>query len=116
MSAPAIRAKFEAVREAAFGSITTSFTVVGIPIAPAVRHCIVQNFTNVILDFSISQEGTVHHFSLAPSVAYVFDVTANETTTEGFFLGAGQSLWVRYRTGAPATSGFVQFSTVFGQN
>lgn len=115
MSAPAIRAKYEPIREVAFGSITGTFTTVGVPISPAVRHCIVQNFTDQILDFSISQEGTVHHFSLSSSTAYVFDVTANETTTEGFFLGAGQSLWVRHRGSAP-TSGFVQFSTVYGQN
>lgn len=114
MSAPAIRAKFEPIREAAFGSITGTFTQVGSVIAPAVRHCIIQNFTNQTLDFSISQAGTEHHFSLASSVAYVFDITTNRVTDDGFFIGSGQYLWVRHRGVAP-TSGMVQFTTVYGQ-
>lgn len=105
---------FEPVSELAFGSISGSFALVGRPVAPAVRIIFVSNFTDAILDFSLN--GTEHHFSLGPSQSMTVDLTSNRTTEGrgGFYMGIHKALYVRDR-GSAATSGFVSFAKIYGE-
>jgi len=101
-----VRAKFETAREMAFGSITNSFTRIGAVFDLNFSIVYVQNFTDVIIDFSISFEGLTTTFSLAPGGIICSDMISNQIE-----ISSGESAWCKYRTGAP-TSGFVQVSSV----
>jgi len=98
-----VRGKFETAREMAFGSITSSFTQIGDVFEDPFSIVYVQNFTDVVIDFSISYEGLTTTFSLAPSTGtFAADMIAN-----GLQISSGEAAWCKYRTGA-ASSGFVQ--------
>lgn len=100
-----VRGKFDTARETAFGSITSSFTRIGTVFALPFSVLYLQNFTDQIMDFSVSYDGLTTTFSLAPGGAISTDMITNSVQ-----ISAGESAWVKYRT-APA-SGFVQVSAV----
>ena len=100
-----VRAKFITAQETAYGSITSSFTKIGSPFTVPFYIAYVQNFTDQIMDFSISFEGLTTTFSLAPSGTIAVDMFSNNVQ-----VSIGESIWVKYRS-APS-SGFVQFSAV----
>lgn len=100
------RAKFRAVREKAFGSITGSMTAIGDPFANSFGILYVQNFTDVNIDFSVSYAGIDVTFTLAPS-----GIISTDMVTNGMQVSAGESAWCKHRGVAP-TSGFVQVSEV----
>lgn len=101
-----VRARFEVARETAFGSITSSFTKIGSTFADNFSVLYVQNFTDVIIDFSISYAGTDLTFSLQPGGTLTSDMDSNQVQ-----ISTGESAWCKYRTGAP-TSGFVQVAAI----
>lgn len=101
-----VRAKFETARETAFGSITNTFTRIGTAFELNYSVLFVQNFTDVIIDFSISYDGLTTTFSLAPNGTLTADMDTNQVQTS-----SGESAWCKYRTGAP-TSGFVQIAAI----
>lgn len=101
-----VRAKFGTAQELAYGSITSSMTAIGAPFPVSFGILYVQNFTDVIIDFSISFDGASTTFSLAPSGIIATDMLAN-----GYQVSFGESAWCQYRSGAPST-GFVQVSYV----
>jgi hypothetical protein len=101
-----VRAKFETARETAFGSITSSFTRIGSVFDANFGIVYVQNFTDVVIDFSISFDGLTTTFSLAPSGIICADMLANSMQ-----ISVGESAWCKYRS-TPPSSGFVQVSTV----
>ncbi len=107
-----VRAKFDTGREAVFGNITSSFTRIGTAFDASYKLVYVQNFTDVVLDFSISYEGLTTCFSLAAGGTLAADVSANGGGTV-FQTAVGESAWVKHRGAAP-TTGFVQFSAVLG--
>lgn len=101
-----VRAKFETVRETAFGDITSSFTRIGTAFEDSFSIVYVQNLTDQMMDFSISFEGLTTTFSLAPLGTLTSDMDTNQIQ-----ISAGESAWVKYRS-TPPTSGFVQVSAV----
>lgn len=103
------RAKFETAREMAFGDITNTFQKIGTSFADQPRIVYIQNFTDTIMDFSISYAGDSVCFSLASGGAFTTDITTNGAGTL-FTPSVGESVWVKYRS-APS-SGFVQFTGV----
>jgi len=103
------RAKFEAAREMAFGTITGTFQKIGTSFENQPRVIYIQNFTDTIMDFSVSFTGVEVSFSLSAGGTFTTDVTANGAGTV-FTPAIGESVWVKHRT-APS-SGFVQFSGV----
>ena len=111
MSSMSESMNFEPMRELAFGSIGSSYTLVGTPASPAVRQLIVTNLTDKTLNFSIN--GTTDHFILAASSSLVLDICSNKTQ-KGFYMGAGKAVWVKHRGSAP-TTGSVVFSTTYGE-
>lgn len=100
------RGKFETARELAFGSITSSFTAIGTPFASNFGILYVQNFTDVVIDFSVSFDGLTTTFSLESGGKLTTDMFTNNMQ-----VSLGESAWCKYRSGAP-TSGFVQVSVV----
>ena len=101
-----VRGKFEPALEMAFGSITSSLTRIGTPFTAPFSVLYLQNFTDVIIDFSVSYAGDSVTFSLAPGGAISTDMITNSVT-----VATGESAWCKYRSGAPS-SGFVQVSSV----
>ena len=103
------RAKFETAREMAFGSITNVFQIIGTDFDDQPRIIYIQNFTDTIMDFSISYSGLTTCFSLGSGGAFTSDITANGAGST-FTPALGEAVWVKYRS-APS-SGFVQFTGV----
>ena len=103
------RAKYETAREMAFGDITNAFTILGTAFDAQPRVVYVQNFTDTVMDFSISFSGLTTCFSLAAGGAFTTDVTTNGAGSV-FTPSSGEAVFVKYRS-APA-SGFVQMSCV----
>ena len=101
-----VRGKFDTARETAFGSITSSFTKVGTSFESPFSIFYVQNFTNQLMDFSISFEGLTTTFTLAANGIICGDMISNQVQ-----ISVGESIWVKARGSLPA-SGFVQFSAV----
>ena len=101
-----VRAKYDTALETAYSSITSSFTIIGAPFVAPFSIVYVQNFTDVIIDFSISYDGLTTCFSLAPGGMICSDMISNQIQ-----VSAGESAWCKYRTGAP-TTGFVQLNSV----
>lgn len=101
-----VRAKFETALEMAYGSITDSLTMIGTPFTASFSIVFIQNFTDQILDFSISYAGDSVTFSLAPGGSISTDMITNAVA-----VSQGEAAWVQYRTDAP-TLGFVQVSSV----
>jgi hypothetical protein len=101
-----VRAKFDPVRELDFSAITSSFTQIGTTFADPFSVFYVQNFTDVVIDFSISFEGTDVTFSLASGGIICGDMNSNNMQ-----ISSGEAAFCKYRTGAP-TSGFVQVSAI----
>lgn len=107
-----IRAGWEPVRSIAFGSISGTYASVGTPLAHPIRTVLIQNLTNAVL--MVSFDGVHDHFPIAAFGYFVWDITANKTREEGFFLGEGDTLYVK-EIGTP-TSGSFYFSVVYGQD
>ena len=101
-----VRGKFEPALEMAYGDITSSLTMIGTPFAAPFSVLYLQNFTDVIIDFSISYDGASVTFSLASGGAISTDMITNSVT-----VAQGEAAWCQYRSGAP-TLGFVQVSSV----
>lgn len=103
--------RFDVQRSLAFGAIGAGFAAVGTEISfPAVGY-IVTNGTDADLDFSFN--GVDTHFTLLNGQAYIQDVSANKTQSDGLFLDKGERLYVK-QNGVP-TSGSVYFSILYAK-
>lgn len=100
------RGRFEPVREIAFGDLTNSFQMIGDTFDASFYVIFVQNFTDVIIDFSVSYTGEDVTFSLAPGGTMTADMLSNSV-----IVSQGEAAWAKYRSGAP-TEGFVQVSAI----
>lgn len=100
------RAKYGAAQEMAYGDITDAMTPIGDPFMVSPTIVYMQNFTDVIIDFSISYDGSDITFSLASG-----GIIATDLNTNGMAISVGESAFCQYRDSAP-TKGFVQLSYV----
>ncbi len=101
-----LRGRFEAAREMDYADIDSTMTQIGDPFDANFSIVWVQNFTDVVIDFSISFEGADVTFSLAPGGYFTADMITNNIQ-----ISAGESAWCQYRDGAPS-SGFVQVAAI----
>lgn len=106
-----IRMLPETCRSLAFGGIGAGYVAVGTPLDNPARIILIQNLTDADLMFSL--DGVHDHFPLGTITAFVLDIAANKTKSEGFFLAEGESLYVK-RIGVPA-SGSVYFTSFYGK-
>lgn len=111
MGALSIKLLPEALRSLAFGSISGTYMGVGTPLSNPSRLIIFQNFTdaNVIVSF----DGITDHLPVAASGFVLFDVTANKTVSQGFYIAEGTRFYIKQESGA-ATSGNFYISTFYG--
>ena len=106
-----IRMLPETCRTLAFGSIVAGYTAVGTPLLHPIRIMLIQNLTDAAVMFSL--DGINDHFPLPLNGHLIVDITANKTTTSGFFLAESDRLYVK-RIGVPA-NGAVYFTAFYGK-
>jgi len=110
--AASLELRAEAQDSLAFGSIVAGYTQIGTPFAHPIRIMMVQNLTDVLLQFSF--DGSVDHFVLPAGGQMIIDATANQlSNVAGFFLSVGTKLSVK-RIGTPS-SGAVYLSTFYAR-
>ena len=110
--AQGIELRADAQRSLGYGSITSSYASIGTSFQHVVRLMIVQNFTDVTLQFSF--DGVVDHFVLPSGGQLIMDVTTNGIpTANGFFIAIGTLMSVK-TLGSPST-GSVYVSAFYAQ-
>jgi len=105
-----VRLTPETLRSLAFGSIGANYAAVGTALAEPSRILIIQNLTDAILLFSF--DGTNDHLILNTLTSVVIDITANKTSSNGFSIAKGTTIYVK-RSGVP-TTGSVYVSSFYG--
>ena len=96
------RATFEAVREAAFGSVGAAYAAIGSATADYPR--IISFYNSTDKDVYISFNGVTDHIRLAAGSGQVLDLTTNKVRDDGLLLPLG-TVFYQKRTamGAPST-------------
>lgn len=107
-----VRAKFEAARSLAHGSIGAVYTGIGDAIIKPIRILIIQNLTDAPMMFSF--DGVNDHLPFSANGYLLIDLSANKTTSTGFYLPEGTRIYVK-QISAPS-SGSVYVSTIYGIN
>jgi len=102
------RAGFEALREVAFGSITSSYAALGSSLTGHVRILCLTNSTDK--DILVSFDGTTDNLRLFTGSYKLLDFTTNRVQDDGLFLPVGTQIYVKYSS-APA-SGSVWADTI----
>lgn len=97
-------AKFDALRSVAFGSITSSYVIVGAVLpSPAVSVAFKNNTNGVIL---VSTDG-VTDMLVYPGLSYgVYDVRTNAPNATDYLLSEGTPFLVKYSGSAPTSGSF----------
>ena len=93
------RARFEELRQLAFGSIGAGYVAVGAATQHYTRIASIFNSTDVDIHFSL--DGATTQIRLAPSSGQIFDFTANEVRDDGLFIPEGTIFWAKEVAGAP---------------
>lgn len=106
MSNTGARLKPEAIRELAFGSITTSYQQMGPTFAGPIRIIYMGNNTDEDVYFSF--DGVIDQFRVQSGSYRLYDCKTND----GFF-NAGQSIFVRGISGSLPTKLAVQVEAMF---
>jgi len=94
-----IRLRAEAVREVAFGAIGAALAAVGAATASPGR--LVRFVNNTDQDVYFSLDGVNNHFRLPPLSFLLFDVSANQTTKDNYFIPMGQLFYIQHAGVAP---------------
>lgn len=106
----ALRLEFEAQREVDFTDLSADYIAIGTAMVFPSRVIKLTNATNALLQFS--KDGDTDHFVLLPMSDFIFDICANKTRDDGFYLGQNVTIYVK-EIGS-ATSGAVYLSTIYG--
>lgn len=105
------RATFDAVREAAFGSVAAGYTAMGSTISDNVRIIMIYNTTDT--DIYISFDGVTNHLRIPSGGGETYDFTANKVRDDGLFLPIGTIIYQK-RTGGAPTSGNIWVQVTYG--
>lgn len=105
------RAKFDSVRELAFGGIGAAYAALGTPLTDHARIVRFVNSTNV--EIYVSVDGVNDHMRLAASSFVLYDFSTNKIQDDGLFVSVGTQFYVKQVAGAPA-SGSVWCEVVSG--
>lgn len=95
------RVEFEAVREVAFGSIGAAYAALGNVLSDNARIISISNDTDAPV--YISFDGTTDHIRVAANSFKLFDLTANKTRDDGYFLAKRTQIYQKRVSGAPTT-------------
>ena len=105
-----VRAMIEPLRSLAFGSIAAGYTAIGTALDYPARLILMQNYTDAQVMFSI--DGTTDHITLNAGESFIWDISANKTIDDGFFLAKEITFYVK-QVGVPS-SGNVYISSFYG--
>ena len=86
--------RFDAVRSAAIGVITNSYTKFDIPFGHAMRVLHFINDSNGTYMFSF--DGTTDNFPLLTDSFSLYDLTSDQDGNESFRYEKGSQLWIKY--------------------
>lgn len=102
-------AAFDTLRSVAFGTLTTSYAIVGAVLPnPAVAITFKNNTNGIVL---VSTDG-IHDMLVYPGLSYgVYDLRTNAPSTVDYLLPKGTPIMVKYSGSAP-TSGSFYIETV----
>ena len=103
-------AKFEEIREIAFGSIGAGYTAVGAKTTDYTRLFTITNETNEAV--YVSFNGIVDHLRLVSGETKMFNLTANKVRDDGLFLPKGTLFYVKDGGSAPI-SGLVAIEVMY---
>jgi hypothetical protein len=95
------RAQFDAVRELAFGSITTSYAAVGAALTDHARLVVITNSSDA--EVHVSLDGTTNNLRLAANSFKLFDFSTNKIRDDGLFVTMGTVFYAKRVSGAPST-------------
>ena len=107
----AIRLMPEPVRTLGFAAIGAAYMGVGTAMTRPIRMLLIQNLTDELVMFSF--DGIDDHLPMPANGYLILDISANKTSSTGFFLAEGQRLYVKHEGAAP-TTGSVYFTTFYG--
>ena len=107
----AIRLMPEPVRTLGFAAIGAAYMGVGTAMTRPIRMLLIQNLTDELVMFSF--DGVDDHLPMPANGYLILDISANKTSSTGFFLAEGQRLYVKHEGAAP-TTGSVYFTTFYG--
>jgi|SRR6185436_3053387 len=102
--------RFDAVRSAAIGVITNSYTKLDIPFAHAMRVLHFINDSNGT--YMISFDGTTDNFPVLADGFSLYDLTSDQDGNESFRYENGSQLWIKYIVAPTSTAG-VQSDTFY---
>lgn len=107
-----IRLGVEPLRSLGFASIGASYMGVGSALENPARMVEVNNLTDA--DLFLSLDGVDDHFIIAAKTAKIYDITANKTREDGFFMEKGDRLYVR--ESETPTEKAIYFSVIHGES
>ena len=103
------RAIFDTLRSVAFGSITASYTVVGVPLT---NQAVIISFINdTNANLYISLNGTSDQIYIPNNTAMIIDVHTNQPG-DGLFIASGTQIWAKHDGSAP-TTGLLAMQTIY---
>lgn len=102
--AQGIRVTFDAVREAAYGSIGASYAAVGSATTDYVRLVSMNNGTNA--EVYVSLNNSTNHFRVVANGFKLLDLTANKQSNAQLYLEKGTTFSVKHVSGAPTSGTF----------
>ena len=97
-------AKFDTLRSVAFGSLTTSYAILGSVLpSPAVAVAFKNNTNGIVL---VSFDG-INDMLVYPGLSYgVYDIRTNAPSTVDYLLSKGTPIMVKYSGSAPTSGSF----------
>lgn len=106
-----IRIVPEPIRQAAFGSITSSYTALGTALAHKARIIAFKNNSDANIYFS--QDGIDDHYYLIPGESYPLDITANRVAGYPAYISKDTQFYLK-DDGSAATTGTVSLIVLYG--
>jgi len=88
-----------------------AYKMVGTPYLEPIRMIYLQNLTDQPVMFSL--DGINDHFPLISDAYLLFDITANKTLTQGFYLPQGGALYAKALGTTPQT-GSIYYTVFYG--
>jgi len=98
------KARFDAVREAAFGDITANYTAVGSALTDHARLIRFVNQTDA--QIYISLDNSTDHIRMVANSFFILDFSSNKVRDDGLFVPVGTVFYVKRQSGAPSSGSF----------
>jgi len=109
---PDIKAKWEALRSAAFGSVGAPYAALGDPLAhPALLMRIVSTLNQDVL---LSFDGVTDHIYIAAMESFVYDVSSNKMGSK-LVVPKGTQIYQKRGPGGASNAGAIYAMITYGE-